>query len=151
MPTKAELETQLKEAMRSGDELRKRTLRMVLAAIKLDEVDQRGAIDEAGVLKVLQKEAKGRRETIEDAQKAKRQDLIDAAEAELALLETYLPQPLSESEIERLANQVIKETGAAGAEDLGKVMGRMMAQTAGRADGSQVSRIVRRLLSESKD
>ncbi|HEX9796305.1 MAG TPA: GatB/YqeY domain-containing protein [Anaerolineales bacterium] len=151
MPTKAELETQLKEAMRSGDELRKRTLRMVLAAIKLDEVDQRGAIDEAGVLKALQKEAKGRRETIEDAQKAKRQDLIDAAEAELALLETYLPQPLSESEIERLANQVIKETGAAGAEDLGKVMGRMMAQTAGRADGSQVSRIVRRLLSESKD
>ena len=151
MPTKAELETQLKEAMRSGDELRKRTLRMVLAAIKLDEVDQRGAIDEAGVLKALQKEAKGRRETIEDAQKAKRQDLIDAAEAELALLETYLPQPLSETEIERLANQVIKETGAAGAEDLGKVMGRMMAQTAGRADGSQVSRIVRRLLSESKD
>ena len=150
MPTKAELEAELKEAIRHSQDLRKRTLRMVLSAVKLAEVDQRGTIDEAGVLKVIQKEAKGRRETIEDALKAARPDLVEAAEAELALLESYLPKPLSEAELEQMADQVISDTGASGAEDLGMVMGRMMAQTAGRADGGQVSQIVRRLLAEPK-
>jgi len=150
MPTKAELEAELKEAIRHSQDLRKRTLRMVLSAVKLAEVDQRGTLDEAGVLKVIQKEAKGRRETIEDALKAARPDLVEAAEAELALLESYLPKPLSEAELEQMADQVISDTGASGAEDLGMVMGRMMAQTAGRADGGQVSQIVRRLLAEPK-
>lgn len=149
MPTKSELEHDLKEAIRSGEQVRKRTLRMALSAIKLAEVEKRGELDDGEILKILQKEAKSRRETIEDAQQANRADLIEAAEAEIRLLEAYLPQPLSDSELEAMARQVIEETGAAGPGDMGRVMGPMMAKTAGRAEGKQVSDIVQRLLKES--
>lgn len=147
--TKAELEADLHQAMRSGDSLKKSTLRLVLTAIKLGEVEVGGELDGQSVQRVLQKEAKSRRETIADAKAAGRDDLRAAAEDELAILEDYLPKQLSQDEIRSIAAQAISDSGASGPEDMGRVMGVVMGKTKGRADGSQVSKIVRDLLSES--
>lgn len=146
MITKGSLETSLREAIRAGDDVRKRTLRMILAAIKLAEVERRGPLDDAGMLGVLQKEAKTRHETIADAERAGRDDLTAAARDELALVESYLPQPLSSEELEALARQAIAEAGASAPGDMGKVMKVLMPQVQGRADGKVVSDLVRRLL-----
>jgi uncharacterized protein YqeY len=146
MPTKAEFENALREAMRSGDEVRKRTLRMLLSAIKLAEVERRGALDEAGLLAVLQKEAKIRSEAIADAHKAGRPELVAGSQAELTLLESYLPRALSPDELEALARQAIIDAGAGSSADMGRVMKVLMPQVAGRADGKAVSDLVRRLL-----
>lgn len=147
--TKAELEAELHEAMRSGDALKKSTLRLVLTSVKLAEVEAGGQLDAPALQRVLQKEAKARRETIEDAKAAGRDDLRRSAEAELALLQDYLPEQLSEEQIRGIAKQVIADTGASGPDEMGRVMGVVMGKTKGRADGSQVSEIVRDLLSES--
>jgi uncharacterized protein YqeY len=146
MITKGSLETSLREAIRAGDDVRKRTLRMILAAIKLAEVERRGPLDDAGMLGVLQKEAKTRHETIADAERAGRDDLTAAARDELALVESYLPQPLSSEELEARARQAIAEAGASAPGDIGKVMKVLMPQVQGRADGKVVSDLVRRLL-----
>lgn len=143
MPTKSELETELKQAMREGDKVRRSTLRMVLSAIKLAEVDRGEELQEEDILKLLQKEAKSRTETIEDAEQAARDDLIEAAQAELQVLEEFLPKPLTRREIEDLAGEVINELDASGMSDMSKVMSEMMSRTAGRADGAEVSEIVR--------
>ncbi len=148
MVTKAELESELKEAMREGDKTRRDTMRMLLSAIKLAEVDRREALGEEDLLKVLQKEANARRETIEDAEKAGRDDLVQKAEAELQILEEFLPEPLSEDEIASMAHEVVEELEADSMQDMGRVMSEMMSRTAGRAEGKQVSGIVRRLLQE---
>ncbi len=146
MPTKPEFENALKDAMRAGDDTRKRTLRMILSAVKLAEVERRGPLDEAGLLAVLQKEAKIRNEAIADAQKAGRADLVAGAQAELALLESYLPKALSDEELEALARQAIAEAGASAPGDMGRVMKLLMPQIQGRADGKTASDLVRRLL-----
>lgn len=146
MVTKVELETELRNAMRSGDEIRKRTLRMILAAAKLAEVDKRGELDEAGMQAVLQKEVKTRQEAIVDAEKAHREDLAAAARAELVIVQGYLPAPLSPTELERMTREAIAATGAAGPQDMGKVMKEIMPKVQGRADGKTVNEIVRRLL-----
>jgi hypothetical protein len=149
MPTKPELESLLKEAMRSGDALRKRTLRMILAGIKLAEVERRGPLDEPGLLAVLQKEARMRQEAIADAERAGRPDLVQDNRAELALIESFLPRGLSAEELEALARKAIAEAGATGPGDMGRVMKSLMPQVQGRADGKAVSELVRRLLSQS--
>ena len=146
MVTKETLEEEMREALRSGDELKKRTLRMILTAIKLAEVERREPLDESKVMGLLQKEAKARRETIADAEKAGRDDLNAEAQAELALLETYLPQALEPEELEALVRQVINETGASEPKDLGTVMKALMPQIQGRAEGKEVSDLVRKLL-----
>jgi uncharacterized protein YqeY len=146
MPTKSEFESALKDALRAGDETRKRTLRMILSGVKLAEVERRGPLDEAGLLAVLQKEAKTRSEAIADAEKAGRADLVAAAQAELVLLESYLPRPLSAEELEALARKAIADAGAASPGDMGRVMKQLMPQIQGRADGKAASDLVRRLL-----
>ena len=146
MPTKAEFENALKDAMRAGDDTRKRTLRMILSAVKLAEVERRGPLDEAGLLAVLQKEAKTRSEAIADAEKAGRADLVAASQAELAVLDSYLPRPLSAEELESLARKAIAEAGAASPGEMGRVMKLLMPQIQGRADGKAASDLVRRLL-----
>jgi uncharacterized protein YqeY len=146
MVTKAELESELHAAMRSGDDLRKRTLRMILASVKLAEVDRRGELDEAGMQAVLQREVKTRQEAIVDAEKAQRPDLAAASRAELAIVQAYLPAQLSTDELEQLTRQAIATTGAAGPQDMGKVMKEVMPRVQGRADGKTVNEIVRRLL-----
>ena len=146
MITKNELETLLIEAMRSGNDVRKRTLRMVLSAIKLAEIDKSQALDETGIAGILQKEIKSRRESIADAQRANRPDIITAVEAEIAVIEGFLPKPLAPEELENLAKQVITELGAASPKDMGQVMKALLPRLQGRAPGDQVSAVVRKLL-----
>ncbi len=146
MPSKSDLESALKDAIRSGDDVRKRTLRMVLSAIKLAEVEKRASLDESAIAGVLRKEIKMRQEAIDEAQRASRADLVLASQAEFAVLETYLPRALDPAELEQLARQAIAEAGAAGPQDLGKVMKVLVPLVEGRADGKQVSAIVRELL-----
>jgi uncharacterized protein len=146
MVSKSELEAELHNAMRSGDDLRKRTLRMILSSVKLAEVEKRGELDEAGMQAVLQREVKTRLEAIADAEKAKRPDLAAASHAELAVVQAYLPAQLSPDEIEQMTRQAITATGAAGPQDMGRVMKEIMPKVQGRADGKTVNEIVRRLL-----
>ncbi len=146
MDTKTQLNEAVKQAMKSGQELRKRTLRMVLAAIKQAEVDRRVTLDEAAVLAILQKEIKMRKESLEEAQKASRADLAADAQAEIEVLNAFLPKGLGADELRELARQAVAETGASAPADMGKVMKVMMSKVAGRAPGDQVSAIVRELL-----
>ena len=146
MSSKTQLENDLKDAMRAGDELRKRTLRMALSAINLAEVEKGTPLDEPAVLAILQKEIKTQREAIADAERAGRPDLTAEATAEISLLETYLPKPLTTAEIEDLARAAIAEVGATSAREMGQVMKVLMPRLQGHAEGAQVSQIVRQLL-----
>jgi uncharacterized protein YqeY len=146
MTSKADLENDLKDAMRNKDELRKTTLRMALAAIRMAEIEKRADMDETAILGILQKEIKSRQEAIADAQKAGRQDLVAASQSEIGILEKYLPLPLTEDELEALARQAMGEVGATSVREMGQVMKVLMPRLAGRASGNQASQVVRRLL-----
>jgi uncharacterized protein YqeY len=146
METKTKLENDLKDAMRAGDDVCKRTIRMVLAAIKQTEIDKQIVLDETGVIGILQKETKTRRESIEEAKKASRPDLIADLEAEIKVLAGYLPQAMDPAELTTLAQAVITEVGAASPADMGKVMKALLPRVAGRASNDQVSQSVRQLL-----
>jgi hypothetical protein len=146
MVTKKQIENLLKEAIRSGDDVRKRTYRMLLSAARLAEVEKIGELDDSEVIAVLQKEVKSRRETIADAEQAGRPDLIDAANAEIAILEEFLPEPFSLEKLEVLAKEAIAEAGATSMREMGQVMKILMPRLQGRATGDQASQIVRKLL-----
>ncbi|MFN8401764.1 MAG: GatB/YqeY domain-containing protein [Anaerolineales bacterium] len=146
MDTKAKLNESMKEAMKSGDELRKRTVRMVLAAIKQVEVDKRTDLDEMAVTALIQKEVKNRREALEEAKKANRSDLIADNEAEIKVLEEFLPKAMSADELRALVQTAIAETGAAAPSDMGKVMKIVMPKVAGRAPNDAISSMVKELL-----
>ncbi|MGQ9666274.1 MAG: GatB/YqeY domain-containing protein [Anaerolineae bacterium] len=134
------------EAMRAGDALRKETLRFLRAAIKSAQIDKRAPLTEEEIWEIIKRQVKQRRESIEQFRKGNREDLAAKEEAELAIIESYLPAQLSRQEIEVLARQVIVEVGAAGPRDRGKVMGKLMPQVKGRADGRLVNEVVRELL-----
>jgi uncharacterized protein len=146
MELKAQLETDLKDAMRASDDLRKRTLRMVLANIKMAEIDRGVKLDDTAVIAVLQKEMKSRRESIADAEKANRPDLAEATQAEMHVLEAYLPKGMTETELKAAAAEVIAELNATSPADMGKVIKALLAKLQGRAPGDQVSKAVRELL-----
>ncbi len=146
MSIKAQLESKLKEAMRVQDDLRKRTLRMALAAIRLAEVEKGSALDDTAIVSILQKELKTRQEAISDAQRAGRAELVAEAIAEMGVLQEYLPQQLSAEELESLARQVISEIGATSVKEMGLVMKSLLPRLQGRASGDQASQIVRKLL-----
>lgn len=146
MNLKDQLNADLKDALKAGDEARKVTLRSMLAAIKQVEIDSRIAVDEPGIHAILQKEAKSRRESIADAQKAERADLVAAGEAELKLIEAYLPQMLTRDELVELARAALAEAGATDLKQLGTVMKLLTPRTKGRADGKLVNEVVRQLL-----
>jgi uncharacterized protein YqeY len=147
MSLKQRLQEDLKEALRARDEHRKSVIRMALAAIVNAEVEHGGELDDANVAVVLQKEARQRHDTIAELQQADRPELLVKEEAELAILEGYLPQLLSREEIAEEARQVIAEVGAAGMGQMGLVMRQMMSRLKGRADGHVVNEVVRELLS----
>lgn len=147
MSIKQDLQDALKEAMKAGQDLRKTTLRMALASIKNAEVEARGELDDDLILNLLQKEVKARQETIEGAQQAKRPDLIEKAEAEIAVVSEFLPQPLSQEELRVLVAETISESGASSLSDMGKVMGLLMPKIRGQADGKEANQLVRELLS----
>lgn len=146
METRQALETAMREAMRSRNEIALRTIRMVISAIKFTEIEKGKALDEAGVQAILQKEIKSRREAIADAEKAGRGDLVEAGRAEIGLLEAYLPQQLSENDLAELVKAAISETGANGPADMGKVMKTVMPKVQGRAPGDAVSAAVKKIL-----
>lgn len=146
MDTRQKLDSALKDAMRSGDEMRKQTVRMVLSAIKLSEVEKGGSLDESGVIAVLQKEVKSRSESIQDAQKAGRPDLAEKAQIEAAYLETFLPKQLTQDELAALARAAVEEVNATSPADMGKVMKVLVPRVQGRAPGNLVSEAVRKLL-----
>lgn len=149
MDTRTKLENALKEALRSGDEVKKRTIRMALAAIHQAEVDRQTTLDETAVISLLQKEIKSRAETVEEARRANRADIVAATEAEMTILQGYLPQAMSPEELTALARAVIAEVGATSPADMGKVMKALLPRVAGRAGGDQVSATVRQLLQQS--
>lgn len=146
MSRKQELENALKDAMRSQDDLQKRVIRMALAAIRLAEVEKRGDLDDGEVVVVLQKELKTRQETIAEAQKAGRADMIAANEADINVLRSFLPQPLTAEELEALVRAAVAESGATSMAEMGKVMKVLMPQLEGRASGSEASQMVRQVL-----
>lgn len=146
MDTKDKLELALKTAMKAGDDITKRTVRMVLAAVRQAEIDKQITLDEPAVLSIIQREIKTRRETVEEASRANRADIVAATQAEIKVLEAFLPAALSAEELKALAEAVVAEVGAAGPADMGKVMKALMPRVAGRAPGDQVSAVVRSIL-----
>jgi hypothetical protein len=148
MDIKAQLTDAMKRAMKANDDVARRTTRMSLAAIKQAEVDKQTTLDEPAVIALLQKEIKNRREAIEEAKKANRADLVSDNEAEIKVLEAFLPKAMSADELRTLAQAAIAETGASTQTDMGKVMKALMPKVAGRAAGDQVSAMVKELLTK---
>ncbi len=140
------LTTDLKASMKARDKVRTGTLRMLLADLKNSRIQAGEELDEAAELAMLTRQAKRRREAFEAYDKGGRAELAEAERAELAVIETYLPQPLSEEEVQALAEAAIAEVGATSMRDMGKVMGKLMPQLKGRFDGKRVQPIVRGLL-----
>jgi uncharacterized protein YqeY len=143
MSLKDQLLEDIKQAMRAGDKPRLVTLRMLSAAVKQREVDERIEADDSVVLATLEKMIKQRRESAEQYRAGNRPELAEAEEAEIAMLQPYLPEPLSVDELAGLIDQVIAETGASGMADMGKVMAMLKPSMQGRADMGQVSSLVR--------
>jgi uncharacterized protein YqeY len=171
---KTRLEEDLKAAMRSGDTIRRDTLRFALAAIQREGVDRRQAavdkliaegksdseradalakadpsvMDDAAIQDVLQKQAKMRRDSIDAFRKGGRAELVAKEEKELEIISSYLPQQMSESEVRAVVTRIVSEIGATGPRDMGKVMPKVLAETKDKADGRQVAAIVQAVLKE---
>ena len=149
MNIQEQLMIDLKDALRNKDELRKTTIRMALAALKNARVAKNADLTEDEVIAVLAREIKQHRETSEEFAKAGRDDVVADETAAIEILQSYMPQQLSEDEIVELAREAIAETGASAPKQMGQVMRVLMPRVQGRADGRQVSTIVRALLSEA--
>lgn len=147
---KQQLQNELKESMLAKNTLKTSTLRMLLSAINYTEIQKGGAGYEAtdeDVLAVIQKEAKQRRDSIEAFESGGRQEMADKEKQELDILQSYLPEQMSEEEIKKLVDEAITQTGASDLQDLGKVMGALMPKVKGKGDGNLVNKIVREKLS----
>ena len=138
----------MKDAMKSGDEVRKRTVRMVLAAIKQVEVDKQTPVEDLAIMALIQKEIKNRREAVEEAKKANRPELVNDNEAEIKVLEVFLPKAMPAEELRALVQAAIAETGASAPTEMGKVMKLVMPKVAGRAPNDMISSTVKELLSK---
>ena len=143
MTLRTRINDDLKESMRSGDTRRRDTLRLLLAALKQREVDERKELADADVLSVIEKMMKQRRDSISQFEKGGREDLADQERFEVTVLEAYMPQAMSEEEIAAAIATAISETGAKGTADMGKVMGVLKGKLAGRADMGKVSSAVK--------
>ena len=150
MPQEAELKQKLmddlKQAMRGGDKVRRSVIRLVMAAIKNTEIARQAALGDTDILGVIAKEVRQRHESIEAFRLGNRPDLVAQEEAELAILNEYLPQQMTREEIIQAARRVIEEVGAQGLGDKGKVMPKLIAQLKGRADGREINAVVTELL-----
>ena len=149
MTMREQINDDLKAAMRGGDAARRDTIRLLLAALKQREVDERKVLGDADVLGIIEKMIKQRRDSIAQFEQGGRQDLADKEKQELALLQAYMPQALGENEIAAAVAAAIAETGAAGPADMGKVMAVLKPKLAGRADMSKVSAGVKAQLTKT--
>ncbi len=136
----------LKDAMKDGDTVKKTAVQMARSAVLQVEKDTKVTLDDDGIVEIIAKEVKKRMDTLPDFEKSGRDDLIDNLKAEIEVLKKYLPQQLSETEIENIVRNAISSTGAASAKDIGKVMQAVMPETRGKADGKLVNQIVKKLL-----
>ena len=146
MPLLDQLNSDLKAAMRARDELKTSVLRLLLSAVNYAEIAQQKKLDDGGILQVIQKEIKQRRESIEAFEKGNRPELAAKEKAEMAMLQAYVPAQMSRDEIITIVQQVLAEVGAKGPGDKGKVMQKLMPQIRGKADGNEVNAIVTELL-----
>lgn len=140
------LAADLKDAMRSGDPIKRETIRSLRGAIKNSEIEKGSSLDDEEILRVLQKAAKQRRDSVSLYEEGNRQDLADKEKSELQYIESYLPQQLSPSELKTLISTAIDEVGASSMADMGKVMSNLMPKISGKADGSQVNKIAKSML-----
>jgi hypothetical protein len=145
---KEQITADMKSAMKAGEKDRLKVVRLILAAIKQIEIDQRIELDDAAVLTVLGKMVKQRRDSIEQFQNGNRQDLADIEIAEIAVLDTYLPEQLSDTEVDKIVDDAIADTGAESIRDMGKVMGAVKAKAEGRADMALVGAKVKSILGQ---
>lgn len=143
MSLRAQITEDMKAAMRAKDSARLNAIRLLQAALKQREVDERIELNDTQVIEVIEKMLKQRRDSISQYEAANRQDLADAEKYEVGVLSTYLPQPLSDAEVAALLDAAIAETGAAGVKDMGKVMAVVKPQIVGRADVGKVSGLIK--------
>ena len=146
MSVKTQIEKDLKEAIRSQDEPRKRTLRSALSAIKLAEVEAGDPLDDAGLNNIIHKEIKSRKESIADAERAGRSEMIVQSQAEITILQGYLPKAFSPEQLEQMAREAIAEAGATSPQQMGQVMKILLPRLEGRASGNDASQMVKKLL-----
>ena len=143
-----QLKADMEQALRKGEKLRLSTLRLIISAMNYYEIEKQKKLEDAGVIEVLSREAKKRKESIEAFEKGNRQDLADKEKEELAIINEYLPQQMSQEEITAAAQKVITQVGAKSPADKGKVMQQLVPLTKGKADGKLVSDTVNDLLSK---
>ena len=148
MTLKEQITEDMKSAMRAKEAERLGTIRLLLAAIKQREVDERITVDDAGIIAIIEKLIKQRKDSIEQFQKAGRTDLVDQESKELGILKAYMPAQLSEAEVQAAIQKTISSLGAAGPQDMGKVIGALKAQLAGKADMGMVSGMVKAALAK---
>jgi hypothetical protein len=148
MSLKAQITEDMKNAMRAKETARLGAIRLLLSAMKQREVDERIELTDADVVSIIEKMLKQRRDSISQYKTANRQDLVDVEEFEVSILQTYMPQQLSEAEIVSAIAEAIASTGAAGPQDMGKVMGVVKAKLAGRADMGKVSGLIKAQLTK---
>lgn len=146
MNLKESINEKLKIALKAGNDDEKRVFRLILASVKLAEVENQTSLDDTALLNVIQKEIKIRKESLESAEAGHRENLIAVYQREIAILEGLLPKQLTDDELTIMAKQTIKELGASGPADTGKVMKTLMPKVQGRASGDKVSQVVRQLL-----
>lgn len=146
MPMIEMLRTELNTAIRARDNVRRNTHRLLIAAFDNARIEAGHDLDDDEALRVLQREARQRRDSIAEFEKAGRQDLVDAEQRELDIISAYLPAELPDEELRAVVQEVVAEVGASGPSDMGKVMGPLMQRVAGRADGRRVNTLVRELL-----
>jgi uncharacterized protein YqeY len=143
MSLKARIQQDMKDAMRAAEKARLSTIRLILAAIKQREVDERKDLDDVEIALVLEKMVKQRRESISQFEKAGRTDLVEQETAELAVIQPYLPEQLNESELEALIEEALTQSGATSIKDMGKVMALLKPRVQGRADMGAVSALIK--------
>ena len=151
MSLRDQLESDLKDALRSGDDVRKGTIRLLLAALKNQQIENRAPLDPQQELGVVSREAKRRRETAEEYERLRRPDMAHKEMAEYAVMEAYLPRQLAEQEVRDLVRQAVESTGASSPKDMGRVMAALQPRVKGRADGRFVSTLVRDTLAAKTD
>jgi len=148
MSLKEQLDTDLKEAQKSRDQIRMNTIRMLKTVIKNREVEKKGELTDQELLQAVNSQVKARKEAIEEYKKAGRDELAEKEQSELKILEAYLPEQLSPEELDTLVDNAVAETGAAGPKDMGAVMKALMPHVTGRADGKTVSQKVKEKLAQ---
>jgi uncharacterized protein len=146
MSLEEKLRADLHQALKSGDKVRRSVIRLVLAEVKNTEIARGATLDDNGVLGALTKEANRHKESIDAYKKGNRQDLVDVEEAELAVIQGYLPKSMSSEELEAHVRKVIQEVGASGPNDKKKVMPRLISELKGQADGRAINEVVTKLL-----